>query len=283
MNESMEKNTEQQAGSTLEAGALLRQAREALGLRIEVLAAALKVPVAKLQALESGRLESMSDMVFVRALAASVCRHVKLDAAVVLAQLPLPPSKSSVMLDEGLNATVKLHHGGGGRWGGLTRPVIWAVLALFIATALILSWPKLRAAAWSTTAAAPPMATEMASSEVVSNLLTSSLPATVVPPPPPSAVWSTPTALAEPKQPGAAAEEVLQLRARSAAWARVRDANKTLVFEKLLRTNEVAAVSGRLPLSVELERADLVEVKVRGQVLVPSTEPGSQAARFTVQ
>ena len=39
-------------GSAAEAGAIMRRAREALGLRIEVLAASLKVPVAKLEALE---------------------------------------------------------------------------------------------------------------------------------------------------------------------------------------------------------------------------------------
>ena len=42
-------------GSAAEAGALMRRAREALGLRIEVLAASLKVSVAKLEALESRR------------------------------------------------------------------------------------------------------------------------------------------------------------------------------------------------------------------------------------
>ena len=62
-------------GSAAEAGALMRRAREALGLRIEVLAASLKVSVAKLEALEAGQLESLSDRVFVRALAASVCRN----------------------------------------------------------------------------------------------------------------------------------------------------------------------------------------------------------------
>lgn len=51
------------------AGALLRQYREAKGLHISILAAALKVPSSKLVALEANRLEELPDLVFARALA----------------------------------------------------------------------------------------------------------------------------------------------------------------------------------------------------------------------
>jgi cytoskeleton protein RodZ len=49
------------------AGALLRDAREAAGLHIAALAVALKVPVAKLEALEADNFSALPDMVFVRA------------------------------------------------------------------------------------------------------------------------------------------------------------------------------------------------------------------------
>ena len=55
-------------------GGLLREARQASGLHIAALAAALKVPVSKLEALESDNYEALPDAVFVRALASSVCR-----------------------------------------------------------------------------------------------------------------------------------------------------------------------------------------------------------------
>src|SRR3989338_10209706 len=70
------------------AGSLIRQAREAAGLHIAALAVALKVPVKKLEALEADRLDLLPDAVFVRALAASVCRTLKIDAGPVLALLP---------------------------------------------------------------------------------------------------------------------------------------------------------------------------------------------------
>ncbi len=69
------------------AGTLLRQAREAAGLHVSSLAASLKVPVRKLEALEEDRYEELPDAVFVRALASSVCRTLKVDPAPVLQRL----------------------------------------------------------------------------------------------------------------------------------------------------------------------------------------------------
>jgi cytoskeleton protein RodZ len=70
------------------AGALLRDAREAAGVHIAALAVTLKVPVRKLEALEQDRFDLLPDAVFARALAASVCRTLKLDVATVLERLP---------------------------------------------------------------------------------------------------------------------------------------------------------------------------------------------------
>ena len=70
------------------AGQLLREAREAQGLHVAALAVALKVPVKKLEALEADRLEELPDAVFVRALASSVCRALKIDPAPILEKLP---------------------------------------------------------------------------------------------------------------------------------------------------------------------------------------------------
>ena len=74
----------------LSAGALLRLAREQQGMHIAMLAAQIKVPVKKVQALEADQFEEFASAVFVRSLAASVCRTLKVDAAPVLALLPQP-------------------------------------------------------------------------------------------------------------------------------------------------------------------------------------------------
>ena len=113
-------------GSAAEAGALMRRAREALGLRIEVLAASLKVSVAKLEALEAGQLESLSDRVFVRALAASVCRHVKLNPELVLSKLPAASQTPWASPKTATNTAVKHNEGHPRRswFEYLSRPVV---------------------------------------------------------------------------------------------------------------------------------------------------------------
>ncbi len=77
-----------QSPDRITAGMVLRGAREAAGLHIAALAVALKVPVKKLEALETDRHDLLPDMVFVRALASSVCRNLKIDSAPVLELLP---------------------------------------------------------------------------------------------------------------------------------------------------------------------------------------------------
>ena len=57
------------AGAGAGAGALLRAARERQGLHVAALAAAIKIPQRKLEALEAGRFEELPDATFTRALA----------------------------------------------------------------------------------------------------------------------------------------------------------------------------------------------------------------------
>lgn len=70
------------------AGEMLRLAREAQGLSLDALAMILKVTPAKLAALEEGHLDQLPDANFARALAQTICRALKIDAAPVLAALP---------------------------------------------------------------------------------------------------------------------------------------------------------------------------------------------------
>ena len=88
----------------LTAGGMMRMAREAAGLHVAALAVAMKIPVKKLEALESDRLDLLHDAVFVRALAASVCRALKMDPAPVLAKLPLTIAPRLSAVERGINA-----------------------------------------------------------------------------------------------------------------------------------------------------------------------------------
>jgi len=84
------------------AGMLLRQLRKAAGEDIGVLARALKVPVHKLRALEADDHDIFPDVVIMRAIAASICRHFKANPAPILALLPdFAPTR--LMTDNDLN------------------------------------------------------------------------------------------------------------------------------------------------------------------------------------
>src|SRR5437870_13153008 len=87
----------------LTAGALLRRAREAAGLHVAALAVSLKVPVRKLEALEDDRYDLMPDAVFIRGLASSVCRTLKIDPQPVLERLPQTAAPRLITNTDGLN------------------------------------------------------------------------------------------------------------------------------------------------------------------------------------
>ena len=271
-----------------EAGALLRQGREAMGLRIEVLAASLKVPVVKLQALESGNLATLPDRVFVRALAASMCRHVKIDPAPVLAKLPQTSQTPWTHAQQNINTPVKHSsqaHQGKSLRELLSRPVALAILALLIGAALIVFWPELRATGWfataSTESASP---APSASAAVVEPAATPGIPppqaapASVAPAFTPAAAASAAVVASVP-----ASNDVLVFRARTESWVRVLDAKNAVAFQKTLAAGETAAVSGNLPLAVTIGRADAVDVQVRGAPFDLSKVSTSNVARFAVK
>ena len=89
------------------AGRLLRQAREQQQMSVQALASTLKVPVYKLQALEEDRWDVLTDSVFTRSLALSVCRLLHIPAEPVLAGLPKHEAAKLASNPEGINAPFK--------------------------------------------------------------------------------------------------------------------------------------------------------------------------------
>ena len=70
-------------------GALIKAAREKEGLHLAILSVNLKVSVKQLEALEADQFEKLIEPVFARALAAKVCRMIKLDPTQVLSLMPV--------------------------------------------------------------------------------------------------------------------------------------------------------------------------------------------------
>jgi cytoskeleton protein RodZ len=124
------------------AGDMLREAREAHGLHIEMVAAALKVPPQKLMALEADDIASLPDPVFARALASSVCRALRIDPAPVLAKLPSTRHTPLAVADRTLKSNIVsgTPRWNGGRSSGLPSRALLTVVVLLLIGAGALFW-----------------------------------------------------------------------------------------------------------------------------------------------
>ncbi|EGI76403.1 helix-turn-helix domain-containing protein, partial [Hylemonella gracilis] len=127
------------------AGAMLRHARETAGVDLSSLALALKISVKKLEALEANRHDELTDSVFIRALASSVCRTLKIDAAPILARLPKSNAPKLVANDEtGLNAPFRTPADVAKTpfWEHLSRPAVLAALVVLLAALILILLPS---------------------------------------------------------------------------------------------------------------------------------------------
>jgi cytoskeleton protein RodZ len=125
------------------AGALLRNAREAHGLHIAALAVSLKVPVKKIEALEADRIDLLPDAVFARALAASVCRALKVDPTEILARLPQTNTPRLNQGQQNINTPFRMPANGPGqsKLTALSKPTVLAVLALLLGALVLIFLP----------------------------------------------------------------------------------------------------------------------------------------------
>lgn len=300
----------------LTAGGLLREARQASGMHIAALAVALKVPVSKLEALEADNFTVLPDTVFVRALASSVCRVLKVDAAPVLALLPQSPSPSLAADSAGINAPVK---GSVGKStvtsssfsgnGSASRSVGFVVLALLVGALALYFFPRGEDRTASSPATAPepssapdavptgaadaPVA-ERPSQPAPAPAVAAPAPALVAAPALSAAATAAPATTAAPASvpavvasaPAPVADApagTLVLRARSESWVQVKDASGALALQRNLAAGESVSVSAQPPLAVVVGRADATEVTVRGKPFDLTAVSRDNVARFEVK
>ena len=273
------------------AGALLRQAREAAGVHIDVLAGVLKVPVAKLQALEADHHAAFPDAVFMRALASSACRALKVDVAPVLALLPqgapihLPP-------DRAINTAFKDSGRRTGKAGGSldqpkSRMMAIAVGVLLLGALAVAFLPLDRAAQGDDPAAVTATPASPAPAEPVVAQESEAAPATeqtgpareTQAQPADGALAVQEPAVAVPAVP----DGVLVIRAAQETWVQVRNADGRVVLQRALVAGESYAAEGTPPWRVVIGRADATEVMVRGQAMDLKAVSRDNVARFEVK
>jgi len=297
------------------AGDLLREAREAHGLHIEMVAAALKVPPQKLMALEADDIASLPDPVFARALASSVCRALRIDPVPVLAKLPntkhTPLASADRTLKSNIVSGTPRWSGSGGRSSGQPSRTLLAVVLLLLVGAGALFWlpqsvfDQIGASVSRLTSRGEPDAGSVSEAPAAgtasapSGVVAENVPVQAVAPSgpaggaPAAVANANTTAAAAPAAPvspvaaspvaAASSSQQLVFVAREECWITVTEAGGKQLLRRSLKAGETVELSGALPLSVVVGRASAVDVQVRGKPydLKPVTRGGG-VARFEV-
>jgi cytoskeleton protein RodZ len=287
-------------GGDKTAGTMLREAREAHGLHIDIVASALKVPSQKLQALEDDNIAALPDPVFARALAASVCRALRVDPAPVLAKLPGAARPGLADADRTISTSFRSGAPRSGRGGarGLPSRGLLIVVVLLLAGAALLLWlppgafsrlseVRPRGIGSTPVAAASPDGQGTAAPEaqtpgmVVEPATAAALPSAPSVTPAQAPAAATPAAAAAPAiVPG----DILVFVARSASWVTVTEAGGRQLLRRNLQAGETVSLSGKLPMSVVVGRAAGIDVTVHGRPFDMASATGSGGvARFEVK
>ncbi len=288
----------------------LKEAREAAGLHIAALAAALKVPVKKLEALEAGRYSELPDLTFARALASSACRQLKVDPAPILQQIPQSASPKLGHPGHALNAPFNPGHDEApfNPLSWLSRPALLAAIALLLGALVIVFLPQAES---PPVAAAPAAATvsEPTPASVPAVPLESVVPvqqdtAAAVPPlvaDPAALPGGTTTAPAEPStsplapvadagsavttEPVSAQKpgSLLSISATGESWVEVINGSGVVVVKRLMQSGDVIEFSAAPPYTVVLGKVDAAQVSVRGKSFDTSPFARNNVARFEVK
>ncbi|MBC7994776.1 MAG: helix-turn-helix domain-containing protein [Rhizobacter sp.] len=271
------------------AGGLLRQARVAKGLHIAALATSIKVAPRKLELLESDRFDELPGATFTRALAQTVCRSLKIDAAPVLALLPLPVEQSLSHMSLGLNAPFRDRPGRRvpSDLQFLKSPVLLGAVLLGLASVALyllpVGWiaelsqqpnvvsepvpaPAMGSAPLVTESASAPPFNASGVVEVVGVVVAASAPAITASAP--SAVASE--VVASP----ARTTGVLLLRTSAESWVEVIDGRGSPLLSRMLQPGETVGLDGASPLRVRIGNASATQVSFKGKpvILTPTRD-----------
>jgi cytoskeleton protein RodZ len=304
------------------AGELLRAAREAAGLHIAALAVSLKVPVKKLEALEQDRTDLLPDATFARALAASICRTLKVDPGPVLARLP---QGGAAHLKRQTQRTPTPFRSPGERSGFpfrsmVTRPTMLAGVALLVGTLALVFWPALKDAAVLLAGRGdklaappePPLILELTgpstpdsgaqqagtgTGSVEGKISAQTLPSIFAPTAMQASSLASPALRSETAKTVSSAENqpvpatgtvaatggIVTFSARGQSWVEVTDAKGTVVLRRTLAAGEVVGATGVLPMAAVVGKADSTQVEVRGKPLNLQPLSRDNVARFEVK
>lgn len=289
------------------AGALIRAERERRGLRIESLAATLKVSPRKLHALEADRHDELPGPAFTRALALSVCRVMGVDAAPVLALMPRAAGSPEGLehVTTGLRTPFEGRAGQGfaaalaSRWR-VPSTAVMAAAALAVLVPALLWWslpppapvasdaasaPVIAASA-GLPASAPAAAGSAASASSGGPAAPASgiaVPATGAASAPAGAPPASASPGAAPPPLPAAAAPVSAIKVTAATWVELRDGGGRVLWARTLAAGETAALAGPAPLRLVVGNASAASVVFAGRPIDLTPWTRDNVARLDLQ
>lgn len=298
------------------AGMTIRSARLAAGINIEQLSGILKVTPKKLEALENDHWGDVGDPVFVRALASSVAKHLKINQAALLAQLPVvaqAPKLNEQLLDGPPSKSFSFEQPSKKKYAyAIAAFLLLSLLMIWIpdaylskekwqdVTSTLASWTskkpspptELREAVAPTQGTNTPSNQEGAVAPVVNPPASEPVvPAAAVPvvaasssPALPMATASSTTSPSSPPSPSQhTTNDTLVLSATESSWVEVRDHQGQLKLQRLLNKGETVGLSGGLPYAVVIGRSDLVTVQFQGKPFDVTPFAKNNVARFQLK
>ena len=283
----------------ISAGQLLKLARENSGLHIAALAVSLKVPVKRVEALEANQWDAFPDAVYVRALASSVCRALKIDPTPVLERLPKPAISNPLPSGRGINEPLQTpgFAASNSVFDQLSKPVVLVGLSLLIGALVLIFFPSVDRLEELTVDSPQGVFSSMPETGVVSGVSVDPVVIKENNPAPSdsskiaamgadasnSVALNAETSKSTVNPIETSNAGLFLLKSRGSAWVEVTDAKGVIQLRKILEAGETFDVAGSLPLSVVIGRADVIDVQLRGKPFDLQAVSKLNVARFEVK
>lgn len=303
MMENMTENNTEQTGlpSAVEnanpVGTRLREARERMGMSIADVAGQIKFAPRQIEALESGNLEHLPELAFVRGFVRSYAKILKLDAQELLASLSSAQAVTGDLTPISVNVPypdANFAHRQNLIWLGVA--LIAVLVVVFVMRSTTDSEDQEFASQVETPVLLPEEALVTAGADGVNQELVTQPEAvaakTTVPKVPPIAKPTKPAASLAPKPEVATTQPDVVRQLGSVrvefieeSWLEVKDADENILTSQIYPAGSEAKIEGNLPLSVLVGHAPSVRLYYKDQQvdLASRTRPSTDVAFVKLQ
>lgn len=274
---------------TISPGAVLREARERLGLSLADVAGQIKFAPRQIEALENDDFRHLPEMAFVRGFVRNYARILHLDAQPLLESLPQPGSNSLQLLPDSVEMP----------FPDVRSPqrqnLVWLGAALLLAVLVVAFavWHYTMPVTQSSvvqveTPASLPTEIKITTASNVAETGADTPPVPAAPPSRLAAVQPAPKSQPEKSaaQTGASPQSTaLRLAFDDESWVEIKDKNGSTLSSQINARGSELRLDGNAPFSLAIGRAASVHLYHRGKPvdLKPYINSSSEVARLTLE